>query len=57
MLFRSHVWDRPLPIDGLWADPTRRVVAEITDGLDVSDDLADPDTWRAFLRASTARFD
>ncbi len=52
----SHVWDRPVPIDGLWADATKQVAAEITNGLGVGDDLGDADTWRAFLRASTARF-
>lgn len=52
----THVWERPVPLDGAWEDPTRRVVAEITDGLGVSDDLGDVDSWRAFLRASTARF-
>ncbi|WP_152364336.1 hypothetical protein [Microlunatus speluncae] len=52
----SHVWDRPAPIDGQWTDPTRQVVAEVTGELGAGDDLGNPETWRAFLRASTARF-
>lgn len=52
----AHVWDRPVSIDGRWEGETRGVVRTVTDEIGVADDLTNPDVWRAFLRASTARF-
>jgi len=53
----THVWERPVPIDGTWADPTRAAVAAVADEIGSAGDLTDPEAWRAFLTASAARFD